>query len=552
MSLEADSMPDWEKNETQAMRGRHTKIHQQSVVWLVLLLVLGSSQIAPSGFCVSPGTPTAATSTSSPYDLRCEYAESPLGVDALKPRLSWKLKSAQRGSKQSGYHVLVASSTETLEAGQGDLWDSGMVDSDRTLHVEYAGKKLENSQQVFWKVRTWDQNSTPSEWSEPATWTTGVIENNGWQGQWIVAPWSSESLMLRKAFAAKHGVKRALLHVCGLGQHVVSINGRAASDNLLSPGWSKYDRTCLYETLDVTNLVQSGDNAIGVILGDGMYNTERRNRFSKFQDTFGPLRLMAQLRLEYADGSHQIVASDDTWRVSRGPVTYNDIFGGEDYDARLLESGWDEANFDDSHWQQAVVLVRPRGRLRGFSSSAPPLQSIESIAPKSVNTLNESTKVIDFGQNASFIPKLTVSGPAGSTVRLTHAEVLHEDGTINRGTCGGNRGPAYWQYTKSSDAIETWFPQFFYAGCRYMQLDRIPAEAGGTLPSLEKVEAHVVHSTAAAKGHFECSNDLINRISRPGALGPALEHGLGAYRLPPPRKTRLARAVPPQRPSNSL
>ena len=378
--------------------------------------------------------------------------------------------------------------------------------------MAYQGKPLTSSQQVFWKVRIWDTDDQPSPWSPTATWTMGVLCEEDWQGQWIVAPWVSESLLLRKEFQAEPKLKRALIHVCGLGQHEVSINGQKASNHLLSPGWSKYNRTCLYETLDITDLVQPGANAVGVALGNGMYHTERRNRFSKFQGTFGPLRLCAQVVLQYEDGTQQVIGTDDSWRVDRGPVTYNDIFGGEDFDARLVQDGWDEPGLDDADWTEAVLLVRPGGTLRGFTYSAPPLRAIETITPVATTRLDDRTEVIDFGQNTSYMPRLTVSGPAGSTVRLTHAEVLHDDGTINRRTCGGNRGPAYWQYTKRSDQPEIWFPQFFYAGCRYLQLDKIPARGSEVMPTLDRCEGVVVHSSAAPVGDFDCSNELVNRI----------------------------------------
>ena len=164
---------------------------------------------------------------------------------------------------------------------------------------------------------------------------------------------------------------------------------------------------------------------------------------------------------------------------------------------------WNRAGFDDADWTLAVELVRPSGKLRGFSASAPPIRAIEAIEPVSVKSLNETTDVVDLGQNASYMPRIYVTGPAGSTIRLTHAEVLHEDGTINRNTCGGNRGPAYWQYTKATDEPETWFPQFFYAGCRYLQVDKIPAQEGGELATVWNIaQVIVVHSIAQPVGEF--------------------------------------------------
>lgn len=461
------------------------------------------------------------TSGLQPARLRCELATNPLGIDVPQPRISWIVTSDRRDARQSAYQILVASTAEILDAERGDLWDSDRVESDETIHIRYGGKELSSSQQVWWKVRLWDADGTTSQWSGPATWTMGLLDDRDWHGHWIVAPWESEALLLRHEFTIKSGLTRAVVHVCGLGQFELRINGAKVGENLLSPGWTKYDRTCLYETHDVTAQLHEGANAVGLALGDGMYHTERRHRFSKFQGTFGPLRGRLELMLEFADGSREFVSTDGQWRVARGPVTYNDIYGGEDFDARLQHPGWDTAGFDDADWEHAVRLVRPQGRLRGHSASAPAIRAIETRRPVAVHQLSDNRDVIDLGQNASYLPRITVSGPAGSTVRLTHAEVLNDDGTINRDTCGGNRGPAYWQYTKATDGAETWFPQFFYAGCRYLQVDKFPPPhspgilAGRNtdqLPTIDRLEAVVVHSSAEPVGEFSCSNNLFNRI----------------------------------------
>lgn len=444
--------------------------------------------------------------------LKCEYTDNPLGVDSIQPQLFWQIRSSVRAQRQSAYRILVATSPQVLAQDQGDLWDTGEQISDKTTLIPYQGVALKSSQVVFWKVRAWDSEDQPSPWSRTANWTMGILKDEDWRAKWIVAPWTSEALLLRKEFVVRPDLRRAIAHFCGLGHYELSLNGNKSTDNLLSPGWSKYNRTCLYETQDITELLQEGPNAVGLALGNGMYHTERRNRFSKFQGTFGPLRAYGQIELEYGDGTHEIIPTDESWRVSRGPVTYNDVYGGEDFDARLVEKNWNRAGFDEAKWTPAVELVRPSGKLRGFSASAPPIRAIEVIEPISINTLTETTDVVDFGQNASYMPRISVFGPAGSTVRLTHAEVLHKDGTIDRGTCGGNRGPAYWQYTKATDELETWFPQFFYAGCRYLQVDKIPTQEGGELPQLVHCSGVVVHSTAQPIGEFSCSNELLNRI----------------------------------------
>ncbi len=470
--------------------------------WLFTVLVTCLGVHTLAGANNGPLLPTA---------LRCESSINPLGVDIAKPKLSWQVESDARGARQTAYQLLVASSPTRLAQDQGDLWDSGRVRSSETVYIPYDGAPLRSSQPAFWKVRVWDQDQQVSPWSDEATWTMGLLAEGDWCGVWIVAPWESESLLLRKEFRVKAGLQRAVVHVCGLGHFEMSVNGEKPSHDLLAPGWTKYNRTCLYETYDITDRLQEGENVVGLMLGDGMYHVERRNRFSKFQGTFGPLRAIVHIRLVYQDGSVDHVGSDDTWKVNTGPVTYNDVYGGEDYDARRLPAGWQQPGFDDADWANAVVLVRPAGRLRGISVAAPPIAAIEVITPVATRTHRPDMGVIDLGQNASYMPRITVRGPRGSTVRFTHAEVTHDDGTINRSTCGGNRGPAWWQYTKSTDELETWFPQFFYAGCRYLQVDKFPASPGGELPQVEQLEGIVVHSSATPIGQFACSNELLNR-----------------------------------------
>jgi len=457
---------------------------------------------------------SAAQTTLTPAHLRCEYSVNPDGIDVPNPRLYWRVDSNERGQRQSAYRILVASSPASLAKDEGVVWDSGRVDSDDTQHIRYEGRELKSSETVYWKVRVWDKEGQPSDWSQPARWTMGLLTLEEWKGQWICAPAETEALLMRQEFTVKPGLVRAVAHVCGLGQYEMFVNGRKAGEDLLSPGWTGYSDTTLYNTRDVTPLLQAGPNAVGLALGNGMYHVVRRNRFAKFTGSFGPLRAIVHLRLEYTDGSTGFVGSDPTWRVDPGPITYGSIYGGEDFDARRVQPGWDKAGFDDRAWPNAVPVVRPAKTLKGFSVAAEPLQVIEVRKPVSEQSMPEpGVSVSDLGQNASYMPRLTVSGPAGSTVRLTPSEILFPDGSIDRRTSGStNRGISWWQFTKATNEKETWFPQFYYVGCRYLQVERIPAEPGGERPTIESLDAAIVHSIAEPIGVFECSNPLLNRI----------------------------------------
>jgi hypothetical protein len=476
-----------------------------------LMLVLCAALVGFLAAAAPPGAEVAAGLT--PTRQRCDYDVDPLGIDIAQPRLFWQVESPERGQRQTALQILVASSPEILAQDRGDLWDSGRVASDETTQVQYDGKPLASLQRVFWKVRVWDRDERPSAWSAPATWTMGLLDPAAWKGQWIAAPGATETLLLRREFDLKPGLRRAVACVSGLGQYVMTLNGERVGRDLFTPGWTDYDRTALYDTRDVTAQLRAGRNVIGLTIGNGMYSVVRRDRFAKFTRSFGPLRAILHLRLEYADGTTEFVGTGPDWRTHAGPQTFASIYGGEDIDARLVLTGWDKPGFDDRAWLPAVPVIQLSNVLRGHSVAAEPLRAIETRTAVGVKTLPDGSAVYDFGQNASFLPRLRVSGPAGSAVRLTPAEVVNADGTINRRTMGGpHRGSSWWQYTKATDGEETWSPEFYYLGSRYLHAEYRPAAAGGQLPRLESIESVIVHSSAAPAGRFACSNERLNRI----------------------------------------
>ena len=447
-------------------------------------------------------------------NLLCGFAVNPLGVDEAAPRLSWQLHAAapgQRGLAQTAYQVLVAASTNALAADKGDLWDSRKVSSDSTLNIAYAGAPLASEQQVFWKVRVWDQNGQGSDWSPAAAWTMGLLNPADWRGQWICAsPASSALPIFRREFTVRPGLQRAMMYICGLGQYELTANGRKVGDGLLAPGWSKYDKTCLYDTLDITSYLADGANVIGVMLGNGMYNVPKSARLAKFTGSFGVPKLIAELHLFYVDGTSAVIATDPQWVTTPGPITFSSVYGGEDHDARREPAGWNQPGFNATLWPPAWVTNGPGGMLRGASCAAPPIQAIQTLQAIGTNVIAANKIVYDLGQNAALIPRLTAHGPAGAMVRIIPAELINSDGTVDRGSVGG--GPAYWQYTLAGTGTENWFPRFFYHGCRYLQVELYPAAASTSLPVVDHLEGVVIQSASPPAGEFACSNDLFNRI----------------------------------------
>jgi hypothetical protein len=468
----------------------------------------------------------SATAALTPVDLRCDYAVNPLGVDSKNPRLFWKLAGGGRGQRQTEYEILAASSAKQLAREEGDLWTSGKVDSDETIQIPFPGENLKSSQQVFWKVRAWDENGKVSRWSKPATWTMGILNDTnappslkmfgggGCGAMWIgTTNTNLPSLLLRREFVVNAGLKRALVNVCGLGQYEMTLNGKKVGEDFLSPGWTKYDKTCLYDTHDITKTLQRGKNAVGIELGNGMFNVTGGGRFTKFKGSFGLQKALAQIRLEYQNGMVEFISTDGSWRAAPGRITFSSIYGGEDFDARRAQSGWNKPDFDDSEWPHATFVDGPGGQLRGLSCAAPPIREFEIHRPVATHTLTNGDIVFDLGQNGAHVPLIRVTGSAGSKVRLLPSELIGEDGSVNQSSMGaGHRGTLWCEFTKATDGVETWSPKFFYVGCRYVQVQLTPAITNGTLPKIKSLQGIVVQSASEPVGEFACSNPLFNRI----------------------------------------
>ena len=320
-----------------------------------------------------------------------------------------------------------------------------------------------------------------------------------------------QTLALRREFRVKDGLHRALVNVCGLGCYELSVNGAKVGDALFPPGWTKYDQTCLYDTYDITSMLREGGNALGLLLGNGMYNVQG-GRYKKFIGTFGPIQAIAQVRLEYADGTVEVVGTGPDWRITPGPITFSCVYGGEDYDARLEPAGWNRAGFDDGSWQSALPSAGPGGKLRGYSCASPPVRAFETLKPVKVTELRSGVKVYDLGQNTSMVPRIRVHGPAGSAVRIIPAELVKENGEVDRQSCG--HGSAWWQYTLAGTGVEAWIPKFYYHGARYLQVECQAEKGNPELPQVELLEGVVVHGDMPPRGEFSCSNELFNRIRK--------------------------------------
>ena len=456
-------------------------------------------------------------------ELRCEYAANPVGVDTPHPRLSWVLKSPERACKQSVYRVLVASQRGLLEGDQGDLWDTDKVVSAQSINIPYQGKPLSSNQRVFWKVRIWGQSGTPSAWSEAAQWTMGLLDGADWQARWVRAPEEVSSRkglpLFRKAFRSKGRLKRALVHVCGLGHYELFLNGEKVGDRFLDPAWSVYEKTVYYTTYDVTQQVKQGENAFGIMLGKGFFNTEGDRRVHGVHSS-RPLTFILQLHLWDKHGEKTVVISDDTWKASEGPITHNAILGGSDYDARKLPEGWPAPEFRDDDWQKVILWEGPGGVLR--ASASPPMVYKDVFEPKSIEEPESGVFVYDFGQNASAVPRIKVRGAEGQILRLTPSEQRHgQTGNVNDGKGrvdqAGVGRPLYWEYTLRGGGTEEWLPQFHYSGYQYIEVTgAVPLGHNNPegLPVMEALHSVHVRNDSHVVGTFSCSEPFFEKVDR--------------------------------------
>lgn len=473
----------------------------------------------------------------TPTDLRCEYLKNPLGIDDLHPRLSWRMEvkgndpQSVRGVMQSAYRILAASSREKLAKGDGDLWDSGKVVSDQSLNVEYAGKSLTTRERCHWKVQVWDGMGTVSGWSESTQWNMGLLKAEDWRARWISADTRNDATLkdqfggdqqpprvtspqilplLRAAFRVEKPVRRAEIAICGLGFYEARLNGKPLDGAVLEPGWTNYRKTCLYRVHDLTGRILQGENVLGVMLGNGMYNVVG-GRYTKFTGSFGPPKLIAQLDIEYADGTTAQVVTDGNWKIAPGPIVFSCIYGGEDYDARRESVGWDCPGFDASTWQAAEECAGPGGRLS--THSGPPIKVVETFQTARVTQPRPGLWVYDLGQNFSGWPRLSVRGPAGATVKMVTGELLETTGLVSQASSGS---PVWYAYTLKGEGAEVWEPRFSYTGFRYVQVEgAVPASettAASGLPRIQNIEGRFLYPDAAITGEFSCSNPDVNRV----------------------------------------
>ncbi|MGV8090676.1 MAG: glycoside hydrolase family 78 protein [Mangrovibacterium sp.] len=449
-----------------------------------------------------------------PVDLRCEMQSDPVGIDVSRPCLSWQIAGTERGIEQSAYQILVASNPANLDLNTGDLWDSGKVVSGQSSLVAYDGKILKSRDECYWKVRIWTGNSE-SEWSIPAKFSMGLLYYKDWTGRWIgfdhPFPWDREEKFsrlsaryFRKEFAIQKEVRSAKVYIIGLGLYELYLNGRRIGDQVLAPAPTDYSKNVKYNVFDVTEELISGNNAIGVVLGNGRYYTMRQAEKPYKIKTFGYPKLLLQLELSYTDGTSETVKTDNSWKgTADGPIRTNNEYDGEEYDARKEMPGWSSAGFDDNAWLHAEYVQEPQGEFEAQMN--PPVKVMKTIQPVSVTEIRPGVFILDMGQNMAGWLWMRVRGKSGDQVTLRFAEILNERGEL--ATANLRDAKATDVYTLKGGGDETWEPSFVYHGFRYAEISGYPGR-----PSAQDFEGRVVYDDLETAGYFKTSNELINRI----------------------------------------
>jgi alpha-L-rhamnosidase len=644
--------------------------------WIVAAFMLGTIATVAGAEAIKP------------TNLRCEYKENPLGLEVTQPRLTWTLDSAWGGT-QSAYQILVASSPDKLEADEADRWDSGKVASAETVLIAYDGAPLESRDACHWKVRVWNAEGEPSDWSPPAHWTMGLLSPGDWQAKWIgydapasatpeaepgtdlsganwiwyadgnpaesarpgkvffrrqfdvedkpvanatlyitadnrchahlngidlyaitgameafnmlfsaevtdllqkgdnllaieaenagkaenpagmiaklvmtyadgstdtiasddswkairrgrkdwqlpahddsdwpdamiaakvgEGPWQTPAPRpplelppppyLRKAFSTEKEIASATLYTSALGLYETYFNGERVGEDYFTPGWTDYFKRVYYQTYDVTDLIDQGDNAWGTILADGWYagyiGFRRLNNLDKPRNYYeGEPRYLGQLEITYTDGSKETIITDDSWRASYGEIREADLLMGERRDTRRAQSGWTQPDFDDADW--AAPVTQDKVDIPVQAHPGEPVKIHEEITAVSVEELRPGVYVYDLGQNMVGWVRLQVRGNAGDEVTVRHAEMLAEDGSLYLAALRQARAMDSYVLEGGDQTLE---PAFTFHGFRYVEVSGLDYAL-----DLDDVTGVVLHSPIPQTGFFECSEPLLNQL----------------------------------------
>ena len=439
-------------------------------------------------------------------NLLCENKSEPLCIDIPQPQFTWILSSNERNTTQTAYQIRVSTKLISLQKGKDLIWESGKITSNQSVHIPYAGTPLASAKKYYWQVKIWDNKGKASDWSQPASFAMGLLKASDWSANWI-QPGVEDSVsrpspLFRKQFTTNKKILSATAFITAHGLYEANLNGQRIGDAYLSPGWTSYNKRLPYQAYDITKLIQNGKNTIAITLGSGWYRGFLA--FEGNKNTYGKdIALLTQIQIDYTDGSTQIIASDDSWKSSTGPIQSSEIYNGELYDARQEKQGWTQPDYDDSQWSKVKIANFPKDILVGTQNE--PIRKHESFSPKQIIKTPSGDNVIDFGQNLVGWVQIKATGKSGDVIKISHAEVLDKKGNFYT----DNLRAAKQQNTfiLKGSGQEVFEPHFTFQGFRYIKIE---GYSGDLQP--ENFTAYALYSDMTPTGTFSCSNPLLNQL----------------------------------------
>src|SRR5690242_109333 len=439
--------------------------------------------------------------------LLCNNLSNPMGIQVSAPEFSWQLHSQKRDVLQSAYEIRIGKDATSLSKGKDLFWSSGKKSSEQSVNVPINSSELKPLQKYFWQVRVWDNHREVSGWSAPAYFETALKDAADWKATWIAPGYSEDSVMrpsplFRKEFDSKKKITSAIVCITAHGLYDAQINGHRIGDAYFTPGWTSYNKRIQYQVYDVTDLLQKGKNAIGVMLGSGWYRGHlawgsNRNIYGK------DIALLFQMQISYSDGSTETIVSDGSWKSTTGSVLHSSIYDGETIDDRKARTGWTLAGYDDSKWSSVKVGDFNKDNL--ITTINEPAKKHETFKAVKVFTTPKREKVIDFGQNLVGWEVIKAKGNAGDTVTIEHAEVLDKEGNFY--TENLRAAKATSTYILNGEGEEHFEPHFTYYGFRYIKVEGIKGDLN---PG--DFSAVAIYADMGQTGTFSTSNQMINQL----------------------------------------
>ncbi|WP_299062742.1 alpha-L-rhamnosidase [uncultured Polaribacter sp.] len=442
---------------------------------------------------------------------------NPIGFYNPNPTFSWKLPVSEQIKLQSAYQIVVASSKELLP-NNPDLWDSEKQKSKQSTFVKYQGKALKSRQKVYWQVRYWHQDENASSWSEINSFELGLLNNSDWQAKWTGLDTAKDSIKgvrkflmhrpqyLRKGFELTSDVAAARLYITARGVFDVHLNGKDVSDDVMTPGWTPYNHRIETLTYDVTELLQSGKNAIAVELASG-WHSGRISRLTALYDNLSSPKILCQLEVVMKDDSKQTIISDESWRgTTNGPIRLAGIYDGEAYDANFEIPNWNIATFDDSNWKMVEVEeiskdVKLKPKRHNTIKNQLVLKDVEIVS------VDENSVVYNLKQNMVGVPRVKVPMKKGDTLKIRFSEMLLKDDTFYTKNYRSAKSTDY--YVAGKDGMIEYMPKFTFHGFQFLELSGYDKNAK---PDASWVQGIAQHSDFEKNGAFSSSHDKLNQL----------------------------------------